>query len=501
MNGNDVILEMNNISKFFGKNQVLKNVSLSMRKGEVLGLIGENGAGKSTLIKILCGFHKMDGGEIILNGKKENITSVSYARQIGISTIYQELSLFPDLNAVQNIFINREIQKGRSMVAPMKYKEMRQIAKSLMEKMNVDINIDIPVRRLKLAQKQVVEIARTIYTNSQIIIMDEPTAALEEAERTQLFELIDKMKNEGHSIIFISHHIDELMAICDTLAILKDGELVEFCPTSEISTDKIVEKMIGKSLASQYPKFDIDIGEELIAVKELNKKGAYQDISFSLRKGEILGIVGLEGCGKNEIVKTIFGSMHADSGQILISGKPVAINSVRDAMKNKIAYVPAERKIDGLFLMQPVTWNTTIASLQKIINGTTISRRKENEQTKSSAERLRVKCSSYKQDVNSLSGGNQQKVMLARWIMTDSDVYLFEEPTRGIDVNAKTEVYTAIGECAQRGKGAIVVSSEEEEVLGVCDRILVMNSGRIRAVLNAKDTSVSEIKNKTITMC
>ena len=498
MFNSDIILQMNHITKSFGKNKVLSDVSIILHKGEVLGLIGENGAGKSTLIKILCGIYRMDEGEIILNGKKENITNVSYARQIGISTIYQELSLFPDLNAVQNIFIGHEIQRGKTMLAPMQYKEMRERAAKILRDMHVDIDIDIPIRKLKLAQKQVVEIARTLYQNTQVIIMDEPTAALEEAEREELFTLIAQLKQTGHSIIFISHHLDELMRVCDTVAVLRDGNLVNCASVQDISVDQIVENMIGKSITSQYPKFNVTIGEELLSVEGLCKKGCYQDIGFSLHRGEILGIVGLEGCGKNEVIKTVFGSMHADSGEIRLRGNPVKIRNVRTAMKHKIAYVPAERKIDGLFLIQPVAWNTTIAAIQQIEKGLSISRRKEISKTEEYIGKLRVKCSGEGQAVGALSGGNQQKVMLARWMMTDADIYLFEEPTRGIDVNAKTEVYTGIGECVQNGKGAIVVSSEEEEVLGICDRILVMNGGKIRAILDAGETNIAEIKNYAV---
>lgn len=494
----DVILEMKHICKSFGKNQVLRDVGITLHKGEVLGLIGENGAGKSTLIKILCGIYKMDQGEIILNGKKEVITDVLHARQIGISTIYQELSLFPDLNAVQNIFINHEIQHGKGMVMPMEQKQMRKIAQDLMMQLNVNINIDVPVRKLKLAQKQVIEIARTLYLNTQVIIMDEPTAALEEAEREQLFRLIRKLKRDGHSIIFISHHLDELLRVCDTVAILRDGEMVAVADVNNITTNDIVEKMIGKSLSNQYPKFEVPIGEELMQVKGLCRHGNYQDINFTLHRGEIIGIVGLEGCGKNEVVKAIFGCMAPDSGSVMIYGKPTDLSTVRKAMKQHIAYIPAERKTDGLFLQQSIGWNTTIAAIGKIMNGATISRRKETENTAAFINRLRIKCTSERNQVSSLSGGNQQKVMLARWMMTDAEIYLFEEPTRGIDVNAKTEVYTAIGECVKRGKGAIVVSSEEEEVLGICDKILVMNGGKICAVLKAAESSVAEIKSYAV---
>lgn len=498
MYGDEVVLEMKKISKSFGKNKVLNNVDLTLHRGEVLGLIGENGAGKSTLIKILCGIYKADQGEIMLNGVPETITDVSYARKIGISAIYQELSLFPDLNAVENIFINHELKTGSTMVSPIRYQEMRQQAKELLEGLNTEINVDIPVRRLKLAQKQIVEIARTLFLKTQVIIMDEPTAALEENEREQLFLLTDKLKRAGHSIIFISHHLDELTRICDRLAILRDGQMVDIVAAQEITTQQIVEKMIGKPIESQYPKTVVPIGEELLSVDGLTRKDTYYDIKFSLHRGEILGIVGVEGCGKNEIVKTLFGCMHEDSGEIRLHGETVKMKNVQSAMRRRIAYVPAERKTDGLFLIQPVTWNTTIAAINQIQGHVSINRSKEKQITNEFIKKLSIKCKDENQEVVSLSGGNQQKIMLARWIMTDADIFLLEEPTRGIDVNAKTEVYSTIGECVRNGKGVIIISSEEEEVLGICDKILVMNKGLICAVLDAKKTSAVEIKSYAV---
>lgn len=497
---NKTVLEMKNICKSFGPIDVLNDVHMVLHKGEVLGLIGENGAGKSTLIKILSGIHKKDRGDIILNGQKTEIKNAAHAQELGVSTIYQELSLIPDLNAVQNIFLNRECTSmGKSLVMPLSYNEMRERSIEILEnELNIKIDVDKPLRYLTLAQKQMVEIARTVYANVQIIIMDEPTAALETAERKQLFKVIQKLRSKGHSIIFISHYLDEIMEICDTVNVLRDGKRISEGPVAEFSVERIILDMVGKSLKNQYPKVQTQIGENILEIKGLEKKGKFKDISFELRRGEILGIVGVEGCGKNEVVRSIFGALKYDSGKIAIRGKEVTLKNVKDAMDKKIAFVPAERKIDGLFLKQNIAWNTTIASLFKITRYKTIVERQEREITNYYIKQLRTKAKGYNQNISALSGGNQQKVMLSRWIMTDADIFLLEEPTRGIDVNAKTEVYAAIGACVKDGKGIIVVSSEEEEVLGICDRIIVMKKGRISKLLEASKTTVAEIKKYSV---
>lgn len=494
----EIVLEMKDIYKSFGPVSVLKGVNLTLHKGEVLGLIGENGAGKSTLIKILCGIYRATSGEIFLNGEKVEIHSAEAAQKLGISTIYQELSVIPDLNAVQNIFLNRELTGRKNLVSKLKYKEMRQIAEDILfQQLKVQMNAQTPLKYVPLAQKQIVEIARTVYANAQIIIMDEPTASLQAAERDKLFHVIRGLKEKGHSIIFISHHLDELLEICDTITILRDGQKVDEGPVPEFTIDRIIADMVGKELKNKYPKHPVPIGDVLMEAENLSDGKVFRDISFQLHRGEILGIVGLEGCGKNEVVRAIFGDRKLTSGMVRLAGKKYC-NTIKGAMKAGIAFLPAERKVEGLFLKQDLAWNISIASLSKICRFRTLVKRNENGISDGFIERLNIKCTGHSQNISALSGGNQQKVMLSRWIMTDADVLLLEEPTRGIDVNAKTEVYETIGKCVEEQKGVIVVSSEEEEVLGICDQILVMKDGRVSAVLSAGNTTTEEIKQYSV---
>lgn len=494
---------MRDIVKSFGPVNVLDKVSIRLERGQVLGLIGENGAGKSTLIKILCGIYTKDEGEIYWDGRKVNITDAMSAQRLGISTIYQELSVMPHLNAVQNIFINRELtaaHMGRCFFAPLSEKRMQEIADRILHKeLETNIPLDKPARLLTLAQKQMIEIARTVYADTQLIIMDEPTASLQAKERAELFKVIRDLRSRGKAIIFISHHLDELMEICDQIAILRDGNKVADGNVRDFSIDKIITYMVGRSLETQFVKAEgLTIGSELLRVDHLGRHGAFSDVSFTLHRSEIVGIVGLEGCGKNEVIRSLFGILKPDEGTVELKGDRLKTRDVKDAMEHGFAFVPAERKVQGLFPRQDLAWNTTIASLDRIQTFGGLSHKMELQYAERYMQQLHTKAVGPRQNINRLSGGNQQKVMFARWIMTDADVFLFEEPTRGIDVNAKTEVYAAIADCVRAGKGVVVVSSEEEEVLGICDRILVMRDGRISAELEAGKTDTAEIKRYSV---
>lgn len=494
----DVVLEMKDICKSFGSVKVLKGVDLTLHKGEVLGLIGENGAGKSTMIKILCGIYKATSGEIRIRGKKVEISDAQTARNLGISTIYQELSVVPELNAAQNIFLNREQAGGKGLFAGLKEREMERAAEDILSgQLKVQMDVRVPLKKVPLAQKQMVEIARTVSVDAQIIIMDEPTASLQAAEREQLFQVIRSLKAKGCSLIFISHHLEELLEICDTISILRDGQKVDEGPTAQFGMERIISGMVGKELKNKYPKRERRIGEVLLEAENISDGKVFEDISFTLHQGEILGIVGLEGCGKNEVVRTLFGERKLKSGSIRVQGKEYP-NTIRGAMAADIGFLPAERKVEGLFLKQDLAWNMSIASLPKLCRYRTIRKAQENRIAGEFIGRLNIRCSSSAQKIASLSGGNQQKVMLSRWILADARVLLLEEPTRGIDIHAKTEVYETIGACVAENKGVIVVSSEEEEVIGICDRILVMKHGRAVAVLEAANATAEEIKQYAV---
>jgi ribose transport system ATP-binding protein len=485
------VLSIRGASKRFGGTTALENVDLTLYKGEVLGLVGENGAGKSTLVKILAGTVRRDAGTIFLNGEQVDITDARQSQKHGIGVIFQELSIFPALTAAQNIFINQEAR--RSPFGVLKQREMNEQAQLILrEELGVNIDPEAHGKDLSVGQRQSLEIARALIRKKSIIVMDEPTAALESKERECLFAVIRKLKERGTSVIFISHHLDEVMHICDRVMVLRDGKTMAEMHTRDIDVSRIIELMIGKSLQKQYPKEDIPIGDAVLEVRNLSRSGSFRNISFTLRKGEILGFAGLEGCGKNEIFRCIFGLRPYEDGEVKVLGAPMDRKGILGAMEKRIAFLPAERKTEGLFLIQDVKWNTTIASLKKV-SRFKIGKRKERELFDGYVQSFRIKISRRGQVVTGLSGGNQQKVMLARWLMTEPDIIFMEEPTRGIDVSAKTEVYRSITECAKAGKSVCIISPEGPELLGMCDRIVVITEGEISKVLDPRTTSEQEL--------
>ncbi len=491
------VLELKNIRKSFNNVVVLDNVNLKLNPGEVLGVIGENGAGKSTMIKIICGVYDFDHGEVLMNGRKVDFRNPEQSRKVGISTIYQELSLFPSLTVAQNIFIAREFEQGpiSSLIAPIDNNKMVSEARKILhDTLGTDINVNSPLEKLTLAEKQLVEIARAIYYKSQIIIMDEPTTALEVREKERLFSVIDDLKKMGTAIIFVSHYLLEVKDICDHVFVLRDGIVALDNPIQLTSIDDLIKAMIGKSLDRQYPKEHLKIGEKIFGVKHLTMGKAFQDITFDLHEGEILGIVGLAGCGKNELIRALYGIVKPDKGEIVFRKKTLTLGDMKDALKNKIAFLPADRKNEGIFAIKSVGWNMLVASLDLIIKNAWMSSRKENQIANSYVEKLKIKVNSSEQVISSLSGGNQQKVMLARWLLTDPEILLLEDPTRGIDVNVKTEVYKLITEFVKSNHAVIMVSSDEDEVVEMCDRVIVMRNGQISADVKAAETNVEQIK-------
>ena len=488
---------MTGISKSFNKVRVLSDVVFNIYKGECVGLLGENGAGKSTLMKILCGVYSKDSGVIRINGQEVEMNSVEDAQKLGIRIIYQELSLFPSLSVVDNIFINNEIcQHGsRFILANLNKKDMRKRAEHILKDvLSVDIDLFKKVENIPFSQRQIVEIARAVNAESSLVIMDEPTTGLERKEKIKLFKVIEDLKAAGTSVIFISHHLDEVMQVCDRAVVLRDGHVVNDTLIKDTQVQELVTSMIGKNLNNYYPRIDKTLGKEILRVQNLNSKSNYHDISFSLKEKEVLGIVGLAGCGKNELIRSLFGITAYDSGDIIFKDRKIGNRTVREAMNNKFAFLPAERKTEGIFKDHNVAWNMTISALDRIKQKGRLSRSKEESTVNEYIDKFQIKVSSIKQLISRLSGGNQQKVMLSRWFLTDPEILLLEEPTRGIDVNAKVEVCEFVNEFVSKGKSVILVSSEEAEVIGMCDRILVLHDGKIAAELDADKTNIEEIK-------
>ncbi|OAA85070.1 sugar ABC transporter ATP-binding protein [Clostridium coskatii] len=488
----ETILKMENITKSFSGVTVLKNSGIEVKKGEVHILLGENGAGKSTLMKILSGAYSKDSGDIILNGNKVEINSPKDAEKLGISIIYQEFNLVPYMTVAENIYLGREPES--KVPGKVNFKKMYNDAQKMIDYLNVDIPVDKPIKNLGIAQQQMVEIAKALSVHSDIIIMDEPTAALTEKEIDNLFKIMRKIKSEGVSIIYISHRLEEFAQIGDRVTVMRDGETVETVNIKGTSIDELIKLMVGREIKEKFPKIKVDLGEEILRVKGLTKKGVFENINFSLRSGEILGFSGLMGAGRTEVMRAIFGIDSFDSGEIYLKGKKVEINSPMKAIKNGIGFVTENRRDEGLVLQMGVGQNITLASLGKYIsNPIKLNLRKEVKEIKDYISKLSIKSSGYRQIAGTLSGGNQQKIVIAKWLLSDSKVLIVDEPTRGIDVGAKIEIYNIMNDLVKSGVGIIMVSSELPEVLGMSDRILVMCRGKITGELNKNEATQEKI--------
>lgn len=490
-----VILKLNNITKEFPGVVALNKVSLEVKTGEVHILLGENGAGKSTLIKILSGAYSKDSGEIFLSGVKVEVKNPKNAQELGIGVIYQELNLIPHLSVAENIFLGREFSYPAGVIDSKKNIEETQ---KLLDELNVNIKPNSIVSSLGTAQQQMVEIAKALSLKSKILIMDEPTSSLTKNEIETLFKTIRKLKQKDVAIIYISHRLEELFEIGDSVTVLRDGNLIETKLIAETTRAELIKLMVNRDLKDQYPEREKEIGGELLKVVNLSTESLLQNISFSLYAGEIVGIYGLLGSGRTELARSIFGADQITSGDISINGKLTKINSPGKAIKKGIGFLTEDRKTQGLILDLSVKENISITALDKLTNFGIIQLKEELKVSDQYIGGLKIKTTGRNQDVRSLSGGNQQKVVFAKWLNSETNIFIFDEPTRGIDVGAKQEIYELMNRLTESGCGIIMISSELPEIIGMSDRVFVMHNGKLTAEFDKIDLSQEVILNSAV---
>ncbi|HAX51936.1 MAG TPA: sugar ABC transporter ATP-binding protein [Lachnospiraceae bacterium] len=484
------ILEMRHISKSFPGVKALDDVTLCVRPGTVHSLMGENGAGKSTLMNCLFGIYSKDSGEIILDGEKVNFHSPSEALNNRVSMVHQELNQVPNQTVMENLWLGR---------FPLKYKlidekRIYEKTKEIFDDLEIDIDPKMKVGSLKVSQKQMIEIAKAVSYDSKIIVMDEPTSSLTEREVEHIFQIINKLVNKGSSIIYISHKMEEILRISNDVTVMRDGKWISTNPARELTTDNIIQKMVGRELKDRYPKRNAKVGKVMLEVKNLSSAApCFKNVSFELHSGEIIGIAGLVGAKRTEILEILFGLRKKGEGEIIVNGKKVENRNPREAMANGFAMLTEERRLDGIFAGQSVRFNTTIANMKKYEKHGLLKESSMRNDSNKMISTMKIKTPSEKNKIENLSGGNQQKVILGRWLLTDPEILLLDEPTRGIDVGAKFEIYQLINELAVQGKGVIVVSSEMPELFGIADRIVVMSSGRQAATLQTKEVGQVEV--------
>jgi methyl-galactoside transport system ATP-binding protein len=493
---NAFLLEMKGIVKEFPGVKALDDVNLQVRPGTVHALMGENGAGKSTLMKCLFGIYKQDQGEIFMNGNKLEINSSKDALENGIAMIHQELHPVPHRNVMENIWLGRFPTKGFGPLQFIDEKKMYKDTMDLFRQLHMDIQPTAIVGSMSVSKIQSLEIAKAVSFHSKVIVMDEPTSSLTGNEVEQLFTIINELKSRGVAIIYISHKMEEILRISDEVTIMRDGKLIGTWPAAELTTDMIITKMVGRDLSQRFPERSNIPGEVLMKVDGLSSTfpKSFQQVSFELRKGEVLGLGGLVGSQRTELIEALFGLRSVARGQISIRGKQVRIKSPIDAKKHKIALLTEERRVTGIFPVLSVQENALIANLDKYVTPYfLLNEKKGRAEVARNVEQLRVKTPSVKTLIKNLSGGNQQKVLLARWLLTEPDILLLDEPTRGIDVGAKFEIYSIIAELAKQGKSIIMISSEMPELLGMSDRIMVMCEGKLTGVIDGKSATEEEI--------
>ncbi|WP_394235215.1 sugar ABC transporter ATP-binding protein [Niallia oryzisoli] len=483
-------ITMENIYKAFGTNQVLTGVDFDLMDGEVHALMGENGAGKSTMMNVLTGLHSRDKGTITIDGKETYFKNPKEAEQYGITFIHQELNIWPDMTVLENLFIGKELKNSFGLL---KTNEMKALAKKQFDRLAVSIPLDKEAGSCSVGEQQMIEIAKALMTEAKVIIMDEPTAALTEREISKLFDVISSLKKAGVSIVYISHRMEEIFAICDRITVMRDGKTVDTKKIPETNFDEVVRKMVGRELTDRYPQRNPNLGETVLQVKGLTKNGQFKGVSFSVREGEIVGVSGLMGAGRTEIMRAIFGLDAMDEGEIWLNGEKVSIKSPEQAVKSGIGFITEDRKDEGLILDFSIRDNMVLPTLSSFAPKGIINEKSEADFVNLLIKRLTVKTESPDIAVGKLSGGNQQKVVIAKWVGIGPKLLILDEPTRGVDVGAKREIYQLMNELTDRGVAIIMVSSELPEILGMSDRILVVHEGKISGELMKKDATQEKI--------
>lgn len=485
---NNYILTLKNITKEFPGVKALDDVTINIERGTIHGLVGENGAGKSTLIKVLAGIYQPNKGEIILDGKPCRFNSPIEARRAGISVVHQEIKLAEPLSVAENMFLGN-VQLKNGLVD---WKGMRRRAREIVEDLGMDIDINAQVSSLTVAKKQIVEIMHAINNNSRILIMDEPSAVLTDRELEVMFRIVKQLRDKGITIIYISHRLDEIFGLCSNVSVLRDGCHIDTIPVASVDRQGLINMMVGREMGQEYPKEVGNVGGTILEVKNLSR-GILQDISFEVKSGEVFGISGLVGAGRTELARAILGIDKPESGEVYVRGKKVHYRTFADAIRDGLGLIPEDRKLQGLVQIMSVKRNTTLVNMKRVLRAGVISSSLEEKLSKEYADKLHVVTPSMETEVQYLSGGNQQKVVIAKWLFQNSEILFLDEPTRGIDVGAKAEIYRLINRMAKEGKTIIMISSEMPELLGLCDRIMVMHEGHKMGELNAAEATQAKI--------
>jgi len=483
------LLQLTGVSKSFGGTRALESVEVALYAGSITALVGENGAGKSTLVKILTGIHQPDGGRIVLDGKSVRIRSPAHAQQLGISVIHQEAVVFDELSVAENICVTARPRRWGLI----DWRRMRHDARRLMERLDCPLDPDVRVTELSVAQKYLVQIARALSHDARLVIMDEPTAALSQHETQLLLRIAAGLRDQGRALLFISHRLEDLFAIADRYVVFREGRSVAAGALPGTSVDALIRHMVGRTLEPLYPKRSVALGEEVLRVRDLSRAEEFADISFGVRRGEILGVYGLVGAGRSEVMQSVFGLTRAESGAVELDRRPIRPRHPADAIAQRIAYVPEDRQRQGAIASLSISGNITLASLGQFTRYGLIDGERLTRVAGEWAQRLQVKYANLQQPLSELSGGNQQKVVLAKWLLTAPRVLILDEPTKGIDVGSKAAVHALMGEWVQQGMAIILVSSELPEVLGLSDRVLVMRRGRMAGILDCREADAATV--------